>query len=50
MACGALYINGKLLKRRFLKWARIAHLDVWNVSYDQKKVPGVELPGVCQFW
>jgi hypothetical protein len=38
MACGALYINGKLLKRRCLKWARIAHLNVWNESYDQKKV------------
>jgi hypothetical protein len=37
MACGALYINGKLLKRRCLKWARIAHLDIWNTSYDQKK-------------
>jgi hypothetical protein len=38
MACGALYINGKLLKRRCLKWARIAHFNVWNASYDQKKV------------
>jgi hypothetical protein len=38
MACGALYINGKLLKLRCLKWARIAHLDIWNASYDQKKV------------
>jgi hypothetical protein len=28
MACGALYINGNLLKRRCLKWARIAHLDI----------------------
>jgi len=37
MACGALYINGKLLKRRCLKWARIAHLDIWNTSYDQNK-------------
>jgi hypothetical protein len=37
MACGALYINEKLLKRRCLKWARIAHLDIWNTSYDQKK-------------
>jgi hypothetical protein len=37
MACGALYINGNLLKRRCLKWARIAHLDIWNTSYDQKK-------------
>jgi hypothetical protein len=37
MACGALYINGKILKRRCLKWALIAHLDIWNTSYDQKK-------------
>jgi hypothetical protein len=37
MACGALYINGKLLKRRCLKWALIAHLNVSNASYDQKK-------------
>jgi hypothetical protein len=37
MACCALYINGKLLKRRCLKWARLAHLDIWNTSYDQKK-------------
>jgi hypothetical protein len=28
MACGALYITGKLLKRRCLNWARIAHLDI----------------------
>jgi hypothetical protein len=33
----ALYINGKLLKCRCLKWARIAHLDIWNTSYGQKK-------------
>jgi hypothetical protein len=37
MSCGALYINGKLLKHRCLKWALIAHLDIWNTSYDQKK-------------
>jgi hypothetical protein len=37
MAHGALYIIGKLLKRRCLKWARIAHLDIWNTSYGQKK-------------
>jgi hypothetical protein len=37
MACGALYINGNLLKHRCLKWARIAHLNIWNTSYDQKK-------------
>jgi hypothetical protein len=38
MACDALYMNGKILKRRCLKWSRIAHLDIWNASYDQKKV------------
>jgi hypothetical protein len=37
MTCCALYINGKLLKFRCLKWARIAHLDIWNTSYGQKK-------------
>jgi len=28
MSCGVPYIIGKLLKRRCLKWARIAHLDI----------------------
>jgi len=37
ISCGVLYIIGKLLERRCLKWARIAHLDIWNTSYDQKK-------------
>jgi hypothetical protein len=37
MDCGVLYINEKLLKRRCLKWARIAHLDIYNISYGQKK-------------
>jgi hypothetical protein len=37
MACCALYNNGKLLKCRCLKWARIAHLNIWNTSYGQKK-------------
>jgi hypothetical protein len=37
MNCGVLYIIGKLLKRRYLKWACIAHLDIWNTSYGQKK-------------
>jgi hypothetical protein len=32
-----LYIIGNLLKCRCLKWARIAHLDIWNTSYGQKK-------------
>jgi hypothetical protein len=31
------YMIGKLLKRRCLKWAHIAHLDIWNTSYGQKK-------------
>jgi hypothetical protein len=31
------YIIGKLLKCRCLKWARIAHLDIWNTRYVQKK-------------
>jgi hypothetical protein len=37
MDCDVLYINGKLLKRRCLKWARIAHSDICNTSYGQKK-------------
>jgi hypothetical protein len=37
MACGVFYIIEKILKLRFLKWARIAHLDIWNISYGQKK-------------
>jgi hypothetical protein len=37
MAYGILYIIGKILKRRCLKWAYIAHLDIWNISYGQKK-------------
>jgi hypothetical protein len=37
MDCEVLYINGKLLKRRCLKWARIAHSDICNTSYGQKK-------------
>jgi hypothetical protein len=32
-----LYIIKKLLERRYLKWVRIAHLDIWNISYGQKK-------------
>ncbi len=45
MDCSVLYIIGKILKRRCLKWARIAHSDIWNTSYDQKK--GQE--SNCQF-
>jgi len=37
MSCGVLYIIRKLLKFRCLKWARIAHSDIWNTSYGQKK-------------
>jgi hypothetical protein len=37
MDCGVFYINGKLLKLICLKWACIAHLDIWNTSYGQKK-------------
>jgi len=37
MNCGVLYIIGKLLKCRCLKWARIAHSDIWSTSYGQKK-------------
>jgi hypothetical protein len=37
MSCGVLYIIGKLLKLRCLKRACIAHLDIRNTSYDQKK-------------
>jgi hypothetical protein len=32
-----LYIMRKLLKRRCLKWSRIAHSDICNTSYGQKK-------------
>ncbi len=34
---GVLYIIENLLRRRCLKWARIAHLDIWNTSYGHKK-------------
>ncbi len=37
MACGVLYIIGNILERRYLKWARIAHLNIWNTNYGQKK-------------
>jgi hypothetical protein len=32
-----LYIIEKILKFKCLKWACIAHLDIWNTSYGQKK-------------
>jgi len=37
MSCDVLYIIGKLLECKCLKWAWIAHLDIWNTNYDQKK-------------
>jgi hypothetical protein len=32
-----IYIIGKLLKHKCLKWARMTHSDIWNTSYGQKK-------------
>jgi hypothetical protein len=32
-----LYIIGKLSKFKYLKWARMTHLEIWNTSYSQKK-------------
>jgi hypothetical protein len=37
MDWGDLYIIWKLLERRYLKWAHIIQLDIWNTSYGQKK-------------
>jgi hypothetical protein len=37
MDCEIFSIIGKFLERRCLKWACIAHLDIWNTSYGQKK-------------
>jgi len=37
MSCCVLYIIGKILERRCLKWAHVVHLDIWNISYGQKK-------------
>jgi hypothetical protein len=37
MSYGVLYIIGKLLERKCLKWACIAHFNIWNTSYGQKK-------------
>jgi hypothetical protein len=36
----------KALERRCLKWARMAHLDIWNTSYCQKK----GRKSNCQIW
>jgi hypothetical protein len=37
MVWEVIYINGRILERKYLKWAHIAHLDIWNTSYGQKK-------------
>jgi hypothetical protein len=34
---GVIYIIGKLLKCRCLKWARMTHLDIFSSSYVKKK-------------
>ncbi len=43
-----LYIIGKLLKCRCLKWTHITHLNIWNTSYGQKK--GQESNWQFDFW
>jgi hypothetical protein len=43
-----LYIIGKLLKHKCLKWVRITHLDIYNTSYGQKK--GRESNWQFDFW
>jgi hypothetical protein len=37
MAWKVFYINGRILECKYLNWARIAHLNIWNTSYGQKK-------------
>jgi hypothetical protein len=34
---GVLYVIGKLLELKCLKWACMTHLNIWNTSYGQKK-------------
>jgi hypothetical protein len=34
---GVLGVIGKVLKRRYRKWPRIGHLDIFSSSYGQKK-------------
>jgi hypothetical protein len=34
---GVLGVIGKVLRRRYLKWPRIGHLDICSPSYGQKK-------------
>jgi hypothetical protein len=31
------YIIGNILERKCLEWACMTHLDIWNISYGQKK-------------
>jgi hypothetical protein len=45
MACDNFYIIGKLLECKCPKWVCIAHLDIWNTSYGQKK----DRESNCQF-
>ncbi len=33
----SLLYHWKFIKRRYLKWAHMTHLDIWNTSYGQKK-------------
>jgi hypothetical protein len=42
MACVVFYIIGKLLEHRCLKWAYIAHLDIWHKLWP-KEGPWVKL-------
>jgi len=44
MSCGVLYIIGKLLELRYLKWARIANSNIWKHKLWPKEGSGVELP------
>jgi hypothetical protein len=37
MDWGVIYTIGNLLELKCLKWARMAHMDIWNTSYGQKK-------------
>jgi len=34
---GVLSVIGKVLKRKYRKWPRIGHLDIFSPSYGQKK-------------
>jgi hypothetical protein len=37
LSYGVIYIIGKILKHRCSKWVCMTHLDICNISYDQKK-------------